>query len=118
MDKVRYEASCLGYIQSYDPNISKRLYYVTKLNIKKSLTTMTLYELYSGVNREIRIWTSSFNRKPFTEGDVINITKIAKKNKRKPETNSETGKTEWVPVMDEWEYWLESYDVGEGGESY
>ena len=117
LDKIQYEGSCLGYIQTYDETINKRLYYVSKLNIGKSLTTMSLYELYSGKSREIKIWTRSYNAKPFAEGEIISVFKVAKKNKRKAETNQETGKTEWVPITDEWEYWLESWAKG-GDECY
>lgn len=114
IDKIKYEGECLGYIQAYDPNISKRLYYVTKINSKKSLTTATLYELYSSRTREVKAWSNAFNRNPFNEGDIITITNLAKKNKRKPVVNQETGKTEWVVSVDEWEWWLEGYYVGEG----
>ena len=78
---------------------------------------MSLYELYSGKLRELRIWTRGYNAKPFSEGDIINVCKVAKKNKRKPETNPETGKTEWVSVENDFEYWLESWAKG-GDECY
>lgn len=119
MDRVRYEHEYLGYITSFDHNINKRLYFVSKLDIGKSLVKVELYELYSGKKRELKIWTNSYNINSFSEKDIIHVYKIQKKNKRRPtnKVNCKTGKTIWESIPDEFEFWLDTYRI-EGGEEY
>ena len=118
LDKIKFEAECLGYIQSHDPNIDKHLYYVTKLNVGKSLTNIDIYELYSGKTHQVRMWTSSYNRNPFCEGDIIYVSRVAKKNKRKAsdQVDPKTGKAIWIAVEGEFEWWLEQYHISRGEE--
>ena len=113
MDKIRYELEYLGYITCFDPNADKNLYYVTKLDIKKSLTKVELYEIHSGKSRSLKMWTNAFDRNPFAEKDVLNIYKVEKKNKRQPgnKINPKTGKIIWEPIQNEFEYWLQNYSV-------
>lgn len=113
MDKIRYELEYLGYITCFDPNADKNLYYVTKLDIKKSLTKVELYEIYSGKSRSLKMWTNAFDRNPFAEKDVLNIYKVEKKNKRQPgnKINPKTGKIIWEPIQNEFEYWLQNYSA-------
>lgn len=118
LDKVRYENECLGYIQSFDKNVNKRLYYVSKLKTSKSLTHVDVYGLHDGKTHQVKMWTSSYNKNPFEEGDVLNISVISKKNKRKAsdQINPKTGKAIWIAVENEFEYWLDAYYVSKGGE--
>ena len=118
LHKIAYEQQCLGYIQSYDKNINKRLYYVTNVNVGKSITNADIYELYSGKTHQVRLWTRSYNNNPFCIGNVINISRISKKNKRRPsdQVDPKTGKTIWVSVENEFEWWLEAYGLYLGGE--
>ena len=120
MDRVRYEHEYLGYITSFDHNINKRLYFVSKLDIGKSLVKVELYELYSGKKRELKIWTNSYNINPFSEKDIIHVYKIQKKNKRRPtnKVNCKTGKTIWESIPDEFEFWLDTYRIEGGEECY
>ena len=114
MDKIRYELEHLGYISTINSDEDKRHYYVTKLNIGKSLTTMELYEIYSGKQRNLKIWTRSFDSHPFAEGNMICINKVSKKLKQIPsdEINPKTGKKIWInDPSGEKEFWLESWDV-------
>ena len=118
LNKIAYENQCLGYIQSFDPNINKRLYYVSNLNVGKSITNADIYELYSGRTHQVRMWTSSYHKNPFCIGNVLNVSRVLKKNKRRPsgEVDPKTGKAIWVAVENEHEYWLEGYYMSMGEE--
>lgn len=114
MDKIKYELEHLGYISTINPDEDKRHYYVTKLNVGKRLTTMDLYEIFTGKVRNLKIWTRQFDSNPFTEGDMISINRIAKKTKQVPgnEINSKTGKKIWVDDSSgAKEFWLESWNL-------
>ena len=118
LNKIAYENQCLGYIQSFDQNINKRLYYVSNLNIGKSITNADIYELYSGRTHQVRMWTSSYHKNPFCIGNVLNVSRVLKKNKRRPsgEVDPKTGKAIWVASENEWEYWMEQYYISMGEE--
>ena len=120
LNKINYENQCLGYIQSYDPNINKRLYYISKLNVGKSITNIDIYELYSGRTHQVKMWTKSYNKKPFLEGEILFVNRVVKKNKQKPngEINPKTGKKIYVSVPDEFEFWLEGYHISRGDVEY
>lgn len=120
LNKIAYENQCLGYIQSYDPNINKRLYYVSDVKIGKSLVNVDIYELYTGRTHQVKLWTNSYNRNPFCIGDILNIFRVVKKNKRKPsdQIDPKTGKTIWVPSENEWDFWLEQYQLSIGDKEY
>ena len=120
LDKIRYEQQCLGYIQTYDPNINKRLYYVTNINVGKSIVNVDIYELYSGRTHQVRMWTSSYNKNPFCIGNILNISRVVKKNKRRPsgQVDPNTGKAVWIAVENEHEFWLEQYYISMEEEEY
>ena len=120
LNKIAYENQCLGYIQSFDPNINKRLYYVSNLNVGKSLVNVDIYELYSGRTHQVKMWSNGYNKNPFCIGDVLSVSRVTKKNKRKPsnEIDPKTGKTIWVPVEEEFDFWLEGYCISRGDEEY
>lgn len=121
MDHFRYENECLGYVVTVLPTANKHLYYVSAINSTKYLTTISLYEIYSGKTRTVKMWTSAYNRDPFGEGSILYITSIEKKNKKEPtgEINLKTGKKIYKEVPDKFEYWLGKFVVKndvEGGE--
>lgn len=103
----------LDIITYYNSSINKRLYYISKLDIKKSIVNIDLYEMYSGKTRQVKMWRNQFDRNPFVEKDVLNIYKLDKKNKREPngEINPNTGKKIYVDVPGVYEYWLSGYYV-------
>lgn len=111
----------LGIVNIVVSTINKRIYYVSELNIKKSIVNISLYEIYSGKTRTVKMWTSAYNRDPFGEGSILYITSIEKKNKKEPtgEINLKTGKKIYKEVPDKFEYWLGKFVVKndvEGGE--
>lgn len=110
--RIQYSDELLGYVNVVDPHASKRLYYVLDVKGKK-LKTIELYEVYSGKKRTVKMWKSQFNRMPFEQKNFLMVRKIEKKNKRQPSNlvNQKTGKQIWVDVPNEFEFWLEGYEV-------
>jgi len=112
-EKLDNQRTVLGIVQDYDPNQDKRLYYVSMLETKKTVVNISLYELYSGKTREVKMWTSQFNKSVFEEGDILFITSVEKKNKKEPsgEIDEFTGKKIYVEVPDKFEFWLKQYYI-------
>ena len=117
MDKVKYQMECLGYIDIIDPEADKRLYCVTKVDVRKSIVNADIYELHSGKTQSVKLWRKDFDMNPFAEGNILYLYRVEKKNKREPSSkiNPKTGKPIWVAIPDKWEFWLQSYRL-EGGE--
>lgn len=115
LDNQKDVLDILTYI---DPKANKRLYYVSELEVKASIVNIKLYEVYSGIIRELKMWRSQFDRKPFSEKDMLSVHQINKKNKREPngETDPVTGKKIYVDVPDKFDYWLQNYSIMRGEE--
>lgn len=113
LDRFKYENECLGYVITVNPNEDKHKYYVTDINCTKYMTMVTLYEIYSGKTRQVKMWTSRFNQGRFNIGNVIYITQIDKKPKREPTGNIDpvTGKKEYADVPNKFENWLSRYYI-------
>ena len=113
IDHFKYENECLGYVVTVQPTANKRLYYVSDINSTKYLTTITLYEIYSGKTRTVKMWTSAFNRNPFNKGSILYIISLEKKNKKEPtgEINPVTGKKIYKEVPDKFEFWLSKFVI-------
>ena len=111
-ERIQYSDELLGYVNVVDSHASKRLYYVLDIKGKKK-KTIELYEVYSGKKRTVKMWESQFNRRPFEQKNFLMIRKIESKNKRQPsdQINPKTGKPIWVDVPNEFEFWLEGYEV-------
>lgn len=111
-ERIQYSDELLGYVNVVDSHASKKLYYVLGIKGKK-LKTIELYEVYSGKKRTVKMWESQFNRIPFEQKNFLTVRKIEKKNKRQPsdQINPKTGKQIWVDVPNEFEFWLEGYEV-------
>lgn len=112
-EELNNQKDILDIITYVNPKVSKRLYYVDILDEKKTITNISLYEIYSGKTRQVKMWTSQFLRNPFSEKDILNIHTIEKKNKKEPtgEINPNTGKKIYADVPDKFEYWLKSYTI-------
>lgn len=112
----------LGIVNIVVPTMNKRIYYVSELDVKKSIVNISLYEIYSGKTRTVKMWTSAYNRDPFSEGSILYITSLEKKNKKEPtgEVNPKTDKKIYKEVPDKFEYWLGKFvvknDVEDGEE--
>lgn len=111
--KLDAQHDILGIISETVPTYNKRIYYVTEVDKKKTIVNANLYEIYSGETRELKMWTSSFDRLPFNERDMLKIFQISKKNKREAsdDINPLTGRKIWKEIPDQYEFWLERYSV-------
>lgn len=107
-EKLDNQREVLGIVTDYDPNADKRLYYVSELDIKKSVVNIVLYEIFSGKTREVKMWTSQYNKNPFSLGNILYIISLDKKHKKEPtgEIDEVTGKKVYREVPDKFEYWL------------
>ena len=107
-EKLDNQREVLGIVTDYDPNADKRLYYVSELDIKKSVVNIALYEIFSGKTREVKMWTSQYNKNPFSLGNILYIISLDKKHKKEStgEIDEVTGKKVYREVPDKFEYWL------------
>ena len=114
-EKIDNQHEILGIINIVDPETNKRMYYVSELEELKTVTNITLYEIYSGKTRQVKMWTNQYNKEPFDETDILYIISLKKKNKKEPtgEINPETGKKIYADVPDKFEYWLKKFIVKE-----
>lgn len=117
-EKLDNQLEVLGIVSEINPDTNKRLYYVSGLEVLKSVVNITLYEIYSGKTREVKMWASQFNKNQFSLQDVLYITKLDKRNKKEPsgEIDPLTGKKIYVEVPDKYDYWLSSYRINNGVE--
>lgn len=121
-EKLDNQREILGMVNIVKPEISKRLYYVLDLEVKKTVVNIILYEIFSGKTREVKMWTSQYYKNVFEAGAILYISAPQKKNKKEPtgEINPITGKKIYAEVPDKFEYWLEKYivknDIEEGDE--
>ena len=119
-ERLDNQREVLGIVSDSDSKVSKRLYYVSELDIKKSIVNVHLFEIYSGKTREVKMWTSQYNRNPFDLGAILYIISLEKKNKKEPtgEINPVTGKKIYKEVPDKFEFWLSKFviknDIEEG----
>lgn len=112
-ERLDNQREVLGIVSDSNPKVSKRLYYVSELDIKKSIVNVHLFEIYSGKTRDVKMWTSQYNRSPFDLGSVLYIISLEKKNKKEPtgEINPQTGKKIYKEVPDKFEFWLSKFAI-------
>lgn len=112
-EKLDNQREVLGIVSEVDPNMNKRIYYISGLEVKKSITNIDAYEIFSGKTRQLKMWSSQYNRYPFNLGDLLYISSLEKKNKREPtgETDESTGKKIYKEVPDKFEYWLQKFSI-------
>jgi predicted membrane GTPase involved in stress response len=86
---------------------------VSGVEIKKTLVNISLYEIYSGKTRMVKMWSNQFERNHFEVKDILYISSLDKKNKKEytGEINQETGKKIYVDVEGKFEFWLSKYYV-------
>ena len=112
-ERLDNQREVLGIVSDSDSKVSKRLYYVSELDIKKSIVNVHIFEIYSGKTREVKMWTSQYNRNPFDLGAILYIISLEKKNKKEPtgEINPVTGKKIYKEVPDKFEFWLSKFVI-------
>ena len=116
--RLRYEAEVLGMCKTIIPDADKRYYVVVSKETKKAYSNLVLYEVWSGNLQECKIWNSKVVDK-FTdevmlrEHDLIYIQSLPKKNKRQrtDRIDPNTGKVIYEPIPNQYEYWLDMWEV-------
>jgi len=101
----------LGILTFSDSQYSYDIYYVSELEVLKSITKATLYRIKTGENIEIKMWTNLYNKVLFAQGDFLYIKYIDEKLQKEPtgEINPETGKKIYREVEGTIEYWVSKY---------
>ena len=112
-ERLDNQREILGIVSDSDSTVSKRLYYVSELDIKKSIVNVHLFEIYSGKTRVVKMWRNQYNRNPFDLGSILYIISLEKKNKKEPtgEIDIQTGKKVYKEVPDKFEYWLGKFTI-------
>ena len=112
-ERLDNQREVLGIVSDSDSKVSKRLYYVSELSIKKYIVHVYLFQIYSGKTREEKMWTSQYNRNPFDLGAILYIISLEKKNKKEPtgEVNPVTGKKIYKEVPYKFEFWLSKFVI-------
>ena len=112
-ERLDNQREILGIVSDSDSTVSKRLYYVSELDIKKSIVNVHLFEIYSGKTRVVKMWRNQYNRNPFDLGSILYIISLEKKNKKEPtgELDIHTGKKVYKEVPDKFEYWLGKFTI-------
>lgn len=112
-ERLDNQREILGIVSDSDSTVSKRLYYVSELDIKKSIVNIHLFEIYSGKTRVVKMWRNQYNRNPFDLGSILYIISLEKKNKKEPtgEIDIQTGKKVYKEVPDKFEYWLGKFTI-------
>ena len=101
----------LGIITYTDKTYSNDIYYVSELEVMKSIVKVELYEINNGNKLQIKMWTNQFNRNTFKQGDFLYTKTIDSKPQKEPtgETNKETGKKIYREIEGTVEFWLSKY---------
>ena len=107
------EYDVFGMIKFINQYEDKRNYYVLNVDKKKSIVNITLYEIYSGATRSVKMWANAFDKRGFQEKNILYIISLEKKHKREPtrEINPKTGKKIYRDIPNQYEYWLQRYDI-------
>ena len=70
-EKLDNQRNVLGIVSYANVKVNKRLYYVSDLDVKKSIVNIQLYEIYSGKTQKVKMWTNQYKKNPFDEGDIL-----------------------------------------------
>lgn len=112
-EKLDNQKNVLGIVNYVNVKVNKRLYYVSDLDVKKSIVNIQLYEIYSGKTQKVKMWTTQYKKNPFDEGDILYLKSVEKKHKKEPtgEINPKTGKKIYKDVPDKFEFWLKNFTI-------
>ena len=112
-EKLDNQRNVLGIVSYANVKVNKRLYYVSDLDVKKSIVNIQLYEIYSGKTQKVKMWTTQYKKNPFDEGDILYLKSVEKKHKKEPtgEINQKTGKKIYKDVPDKFEFWLKNFTI-------
>lgn len=109
------QSDILGIVTAVDKTVDKRIYYVSNIDAKISIVNISLYEIYSGKTRMVKMWTNQFNRNVFEVSNLLYVSSLEKKNKKEftGEINETTGKKVYRDIEGKYEFWLNKYRIKE-----
>ena len=101
----------LGIITYIDKSYSDDIYYVSNLEVMKSIVKVNLYQISNGTILEIKLWTNQYNRNNFQQSDFLYVKNFDIKPQKSPtgEINLETGKKIYREVEGTEEFWMPKY---------
>jgi DNA polymerase III alpha subunit len=108
---IKNQKDILGIITYYDNKYSPETYYVSGLEVMKSIVKATVYRIQTGESIDIKMWTNIFNKNMFKQGDFLYIKNIEEKPQKEPtgEINKETGKKIYRDIEGMFESWISKY---------
>lgn len=108
---ISNQKEILGIITYIDSSYSPKIFYVSELEVLKSITKVKLYKIKTGQSQDIKMWTSSYNKNEFLKGDFLYLEKVKSQPQQNPtgKINPDTGKKIYADVEGTVEYWLNKY---------
>jgi DNA polymerase-3 subunit alpha len=104
VDKISYQINDLGYVDIVSQDYKG---YVVVMDVETKYTPkLKVYALANGNTITVKVAKKDFNKNPLQKGDVVRVTNQKKKARVKM---SPDGK--FVPVENEFDWWLTKYDV-------
>jgi hypothetical protein len=101
----------LGIITHSDEKYSADIYYISELEVMKSIVKVKIYKIKSGESIAIKMWTNVYNKNTFELGDFLYIKNIEQKSQKEPtgEINPDTGKKIYRDIEGMFEDWVFKY---------
>jgi len=112
-ETIKNQKEILGIITHIDSSYSDKIFYVSELEVLKSITNITLYKIKDGKSENLKMWTTKFNKNEFELGDFLYLEKVDSKPQQTftGEINPETGKRIYRDIEGSVEYWLNKFRV-------
>lgn len=101
----------LGIITYSNEKYSEDVYYVSELEVMKSIVKTNVYKVKTGEIIETKMWANQYHRNMFDEGDFLHVKSFDVKPQKEPtgEVNQETGKKIYKDVEGSKEFWMPKY---------
>ena len=102
----------LGIITHSDKKYSEDVYYVSDLEVMKSIVKTNVYRIKNGEIIETKMWSSQYHKNMFNQGDFLFVKSFDVKPQKEPtgEVNKETGKKIYKEVEGTKEFWIPKYN--------
>lgn len=110
-ETIKNQKEILGIITLVDPSYSDKVFYVSELEVLKSITNIKIYRIKDGKNIDVKMWSSQFNKNEFELGDFLYLEKVTSKPQQtfSGEVDTITGKRIYKDIEGSVEFWLKSY---------
>jgi DNA polymerase III alpha subunit len=101
----------LGIITHIDEQFLYSVYYVSELEVLKSITKLKLYRIKDGETIELKMWSKIYIKNKFKQSDFLYVEAFEIKPQKIPtdEINPKTGKKIYKAVEGTKEFWLSTY---------